>query len=62
MHIVLWYGSGDAVQVSRSQAEYVLSPDRRDEMSRLCVGEAGPRRGDDPATVDYLREQAPYSQ
>ena len=21
MHIVLWYGSGDAVQVSRSQAE-----------------------------------------
>ena len=30
MHIVLWYGSSDAVQVSRSQAEYVLSPDHRD--------------------------------
>jgi len=30
MHIVLWYGSGDAVQVSRSQAEYFLSPDHRD--------------------------------
>jgi hypothetical protein len=31
-------------------------------MSRLCVGEAGPRRDDDPATVDYLREQVPHSQ
>jgi hypothetical protein len=29
---------------------------------RVCVGEAGSRRDDDPATVDYLREQAPYSQ
>ncbi|MDT7810567.1 MAG: hypothetical protein QOJ42_483 [Acidobacteriaceae bacterium] len=29
---------------------------------RVCLGEAGPRRDDDPATVDYLREQAPYSQ
>src|SRR5260370_42599316 len=31
-------------------------------MWRVCLGEAGPRRDDDPATVDYLREQAPYSQ
>ena len=31
-------------------------------MSRVCLGKAGPRRDDDPATVDYLREQAPYSQ
>ena len=28
----------------------------------MCPGKAGPRRDDDPATVDYLREQAPYSQ
>jgi predicted small lipoprotein YifL len=28
----------------------------------VCHGEAGLRRDDDPATVDYLREQAPYSQ
>jgi len=28
----------------------------------VCVGEAGSRRDDDPATVDYLREQDPYSQ
>jgi hypothetical protein len=26
MHIVLWYGSGDAVQVSRSQVQWALSP------------------------------------
>jgi hypothetical protein len=26
MHIVLWYGSGDAVQVSRSHAQWALSP------------------------------------
>ena len=31
-------------------------------MSRVWLEEAGPRRDDDPATVDYLREQAPYSQ
>jgi hypothetical protein len=29
MHIVLGYGSGDAVQVSRSHAHWVLSPDYR---------------------------------
>ncbi len=62
MHIMLWDGSRDAVQVSRSQAEYVLSPSHRDSLSRLCVGEAGPRTGDDPATVDYFRERAPNSQ
>src|SRR5271170_1328361 len=31
-------------------------------MSRVCLGKAGLRRDDDPATVDYLREQAPYPQ
>jgi len=30
MHIVLWYGSGDAVQVSRSQVQWALSPGFRD--------------------------------
>jgi len=29
---------------------------------RVCLGKAGSRRDDNPATVDYLREQAPYSQ
>lgn len=28
----------------------------------MCLGEAGLRSDDDPATVDCLREQAPYSQ
>src|ERR1700760_2339105 len=28
MHIVFWYSSGDAVQVSRSHAQEALSPDR----------------------------------
>jgi hypothetical protein len=60
MHIVLWYGSGDAIQVSRSHAQKALS---RIGLDVVCVSaKAGPRRDDDPATVDYLREQAPYSQ
>jgi hypothetical protein len=37
-------------------------PDYRNQMSRMCLGKAGPRRDDDPATVDDVREQAPYSQ
>jgi hypothetical protein len=28
----------------------------------FIFGEAGPQRDDDPATVNYLREQVPYSQ
>src|ERR1700721_2568232 len=60
MHIVLWYGRGDAVQVSRRHAQKALS---RIGLDVACVlGKAGPRRDDDPATVDYLREQVPYSQ
>jgi hypothetical protein len=31
-------------------------------MSRVWLEEARPRRNDHPATVDYLRDQAPYSQ
>jgi hypothetical protein len=31
-------------------------------MSCAWLEEARPGRGDDPATVDYLGEQAPYSQ
>ena len=59
MHIVLWYGSGNAVQVSRSHAQEALS---RNGLDVTCVlRKAGPRRDDDPATVDCLREQAPYS-
>ena len=27
MHIVLWYGGGDAVQVSRSQVQWALNAD-----------------------------------
>ena len=30
MHIVFWYGCSNAIQVGRSQAEYVLSSDNRD--------------------------------
>jgi hypothetical protein len=30
-------------------------------MPCVSFGEALPRRDDDPATVDYLREQAPHS-
>ena len=56
MHIVLWYGSGDAVQVSRSHAQKALS---RCGLNVACVchEEAYPRR-DDIQGVDYLREQA----
>jgi len=58
MHIVLWYGSGDAVQISRSHAQWALS---QFQLCIACVlGKAGPRREDDSATVDYLREQFPY--
>ena len=60
MHIVLWYGSGDAIQVSRSHAQKALSRIGLD-VARV-LGKAGPLSDDDPATVDYLREQAPYSQ
>jgi hypothetical protein len=61
MHIVLGYGRGNAVQVSRSQVKEVLSR-IIGFRCRVCDLGAGPRRDDDPATVDYLREQAPYSQ
>lgn len=49
MHIVLWYSSGDAVQVSRSHAQKALS---RSGLSVACVHheDAYPRRDDDPAS------------
>src|ERR1700760_253473 len=62
MHIVRWYGSGDAVQVSRSQAEYALSPDHRDSMSRLCVWGSWTTKRRQSSDSRLLREQAPYSQ
>jgi hypothetical protein len=61
MHIMLGYGSGNAVQVSSGHAQEALIG--WTGLDVACVlKKAGPRRGDDPATVDYLREQAPYSQ
>src|SRR5271170_1281031 len=49
MHIVLWYGSSDAVQVSRSHAQKALS---RSGLNVACVchGKAYPRRDHDPAS------------
>ena len=50
MHIVFWYGSSDAVQVRRSQASWALS---RIGIDVACVlKNTGPRRDDNPATVD----------
>jgi hypothetical protein len=59
MHIVVWYGRSDAVQVRRSQASWALS---RIDLDVACVlKKTGPRGDDDPATVENLIEQAPNS-
>jgi hypothetical protein len=62
MHIVLWYGSSNAVQVRRSQAKWSLSPNHRDCMLRGVLGSWASKRDTGPATVDNLKEQALSSQ
>jgi len=43
MHIMLWYGSGDAVQVSRSQCAIGPQPDYWNDMSRSIVFDHDPK-------------------
>ena len=38
VHIMLWYGGGDSVQVSRNHAQYVLSPDCPGENVTCVLG------------------------
>jgi hypothetical protein len=40
MYIVLWYGSGDAVKVSRGFSQWVLNSSYRGETSRVYLKEA----------------------
>jgi hypothetical protein len=60
MHIVLGYGSGDAVQVSRSHAQRPLAA----ADSMLCVCVIGKLTHEDPTIRrrSYLGEQTPCSQ
>jgi hypothetical protein len=51
MYIVLWYGSGYAVQVSSSLSQYVLNPNYRNRRPVCTLGKLAYEEGDDPATA-----------